>query len=294
MENTALAGSSMPTPLVGSDWLAANLEEPDLRILDCSVIMVTAEDGSYSFRPGLPEWREGHIPGSPFVDVMAELSDRDQELPMMLPGPEAFVEVMSGLGVGEGTRVVLYDRGEHAWAARVWWILQAFGFEAVAVLDGGWRKWVGEGRPVSAEPTSYPPGRFIPKYRPERVASRQEVLDAIDAPEVCIVNALSPESHAGEKSQFPRAGRIAGSVNVFCQSLVDKESFTFLPREELRARFAAVGALDAERAVTYCGAGIAAAADAFVLTLIGHDNVAVYDGSLAEWTADSELPMETG
>jgi thiosulfate/3-mercaptopyruvate sulfurtransferase len=285
----------MPTPLVSTEWLEARLDEPSLRVLDCSVVMRTAADGTYSFVGGRDEYAAGHVPGSLFVDVLGELAAKDTPLPMMMPSPADFAAAMGSYGVGPGTRVVLYDRSNHAWAARVWWMLRACSFETAAVLDGGWHKWQAENRPVSTDPGEYPPLEFEARFRPELIASRERVLGAIDRPDVTIVNALSPEEHRGTKpTRFPRSGRIAGSANVYCQSLIDPETKAYLPPERLRELFAAAGVGDTCAAITYCGAGIAASSDALALTLLGVPEVAVYDGSLAEWTADPALPMETG
>jgi thiosulfate/3-mercaptopyruvate sulfurtransferase len=256
--------------------------------------MLPTPDGGYTFRPGREEYEAGHIPGAAFVDVLGELADKRSTLPMMMPPIEEFAETMSKHGVGEGTRVVLYDRGNHAWAARVWWTLRVAGFDDAAVLNGGFQKWVAEGRPVSKEPGKYPRGNFRPRPRPELMATKEHVLRSIGNKDVSLINALSPEEFRGEKTRFPRSGRIKGSSNVYCQSLIDPKTQAFLPEAELRKKFEATGALQAKQAITYCGAGIAASADALVLTLLGARNVAVYDGSMAEWTTDPSLPMETG
>lgn len=283
----------LPGKLVGTDWLEQNLRDPRLRILDCTVVMQADNDG-YRFLSGRDEYDREHIPGSVFVDVLNDLADADNAVPMMMPPAAEVAELMADKGVGTGTGVVLYDRGNHAWAARTWWTLRACGFDNAAVLDGGWQKWRREGRPVSAQPGSYPRGDFTPDPRPELVADKEEVRAALERDDVTLIHALSPEEFRGETCRYSRPGRIPASENVFCQSLVDPDTGAYLPQDDLREKFAATRAPAAKRIITYCGGGIAASSDAFVLALLGYDNVAVYDGSLSEWTADGDLPMETG
>jgi len=284
---------TIPTPLVETAWLVEHLRNPDLRILDCSVVMEATASG-YRFMGGRNQWEEGHIPGSVFVDIIAELSDQSQSLPMMMPPMPAFAEKMAGYGISNCNRVVLYDRTNHAWAARVWWMLRAAGFDTAAVLNGGWSKWTSEHNEVALKSVTYPRGEFVPKPRPRAFADKHEVLRALHAKRVCLINALSPGEHRGEMTNFTRPGRIPGSENVFCQALIDPNTQAYLPAQELRRLFADTRALSAERVISYCGAGVAASSDALAMTLLGLENVAVYDGSLAEWTADPSLPMETG
>jgi thiosulfate/3-mercaptopyruvate sulfurtransferase len=181
------------------------------------------------------------------------------------------------------------------WAARVWWMLRAAGFDHAAVLNGGWKKWTLEGRPTSTAPCAYPPGRFVARPRPELFVGKEAVLTGLGERATCVVNALSEEQHRGTGGvAYGRPGRIAGSGNVPARALVDPATHAYLAPEVLRQRFADSGALGAGRVITYCGGGIAASSDAFVLTLLGHDRVAVYDASLSEWARDPSLPMETG
>jgi thiosulfate/3-mercaptopyruvate sulfurtransferase len=184
------------------------------------------------------------------------------------------------------------------YAARVWWMLRAFGFDDAAVLNGGWQKWTREGRPVSTEPATYPPANFVPRPRPERIASKEDVLTAIPDENVTIINALLEPEYTGDPAfpqHYGRPGHIPGSVNVPFASVVDMAGDTrFVPAEELRARFANAGALKSERVITYCGGGIAASQTAYLLTLLGQENVALYDGSMTEWGVDSTLPLVTG
>jgi thiosulfate/3-mercaptopyruvate sulfurtransferase len=283
-----------PEHLVSSAWLAERLDDPGVRVLECTVYLHPVE-GPAVFRveSGRTRWAESHIPGAGFVDLQDELSARDTPLRFMLPPAAQFAEAMGRHGVGDGVRVVLYDRFVNMWAARVWWMLRAFGFDDAAVLDGGWKTWTLEGRPVSRDDGARPPRTFTPRPRPALIADRQGVLAALGDGRACVLNALTEEQHRGTGgAHYGRAGRIAGSTNVPARDLVDPRTHAYLPADVLRARFAAAGALDAGRVITYCGGGIAASSDAFVLTLLGRDDVAVYDASLSEWAADPALPMD--
>ena len=288
-------GFTNPQYLVDTAWLAERLEDPDVRIFNCTVQLRLDPGNRASVESGRDGWEQGHVPGSGFLDLPGELSDRDTGLRFMMPPPEQFADALGRHGVGPGARVVLYDTATGSWAARVWWMLRAFGFDGAAVLDGGFYKWAAEGRPVSTEPSSYPSVAFKARPRPELIAGKEEVLAAIGRDGTCILNALGEEQHRGDgPATYGRAGRIPASVNVPVRGLVDPETRALLPPVELRRRFADVGAMDSGRVITYCGGGIAASGDALVLTLLGHANVAVYDGSMSEWASDPALPMETG
>ncbi len=292
----------MTTPriasLVETDWLHEHLGDSDLRILDCTVALPPVGATDRSPISGRPDWEAGHIPGSAFADVIHELSDTSHtRYSFPFPGESQFAAAMSRLGVGDGTRVVLYDSGAGMWAARVWWLLRCYGFDDAGVLNGGFQKWVHEGRPVSTEVTTYPAATFTPHPRPELIVTKEQVLDAIGDEHQVIVNALRAEAHSGQTPpRHGRPGHIASSVNVPAMgpgSLIDPETCTFVSLDQIRAKFDRVGALDKERVITYCGGGISATSAALALHLIGVDNVALYDGSLSEWASDPSLPMET-
>ncbi len=282
--------------LVDTAWLADHLDDPAVRVLECTVYLHPADvPGGYRVESGRGRWAQGHIPGAGFADLHDDLSDRSSPLRFMMPPAAQFADAMSRYGVGPGVRVVLYDRAVNMWAARIWWMLRAFGWDDAAVLDGGWKKWTREGRAVATDDGARPPRTFIARPRPELIADKAGVLAALGEERACVLNALTAEQHRGTTAPSGRRpGRIAGSANVPAGDLVDPETHAYLPEDVLRAKFSAAGALAARRVVTYCGAGIAASSDAFVLTLLGHDDVAVYDASLSEWGADPNLPMATG
>ena len=283
-------------PLVSPAWLAERLGEPGLVVLDATVHLdpPTAAGRPYDVRSGRAGWERAHIAGSHFADVAGALSDPAAPFPFTLPAPARFAAEMSRLGVGDETLVVAYDDDGGMWASRLWWMLRVFGHDRAAVLDGGLGAWQAEGRALTGvqEPDP-PPATFTPRLRPALVADRDEVLRALGDPAVLLVNALAPEAHRGETNRYGRPGRIPGSVNVPARSLVGDDG-RFLPGAALRDAFAAAGAIAAPRVVAYCGGGISATRDALALALLGRDDVAIYDGSLREWTADPGLPLETG
>jgi len=282
-----------PHFLVDTDWLEAHLGDAGIRVIDCRIDMLPAEGGGLRFVPATKAWQEEHIPGATFVDFNEDLSDRDHTLLFMLPAAQQFGEVMSRHGVGDGTRVVLYDGFMNAWAARLWWMLRTYGFDEVAVLNGGWHKWKKEGRQTSSEVPQPPIAKFEAIRRRDCFVTSQEVLRGIGDPETCLVDALTPDHYAGQISFYTRPGHIKSAVNVPFVSVVDPETQAYLPADVLRSQLASVGATAAPRVVTYCGSGIAASSIAFALALVGHDDIAIYDGSLSEWTADPSMPMET-
>lgn len=288
---------SVPS-LVEPDWLEEQLDNPALRIIDCTAHLHFDETGTRHTRSGREDWVRAHIPGSIHVDVPVELSElNDPAYPYQIPSSEQFAETMSRLGVGDDSAVVLYDSIRNNWASRVWWLLRTFGFENAGVLNGGWTTWSSDDRPISRDQPTPKPATFTPDFHPELLATKEDVQQAIEDGRTCLVNALRPVDHAGTGLvKYGRPGRIPSSVNVPAageDAIVDLETARYRSLAELSTRFTEAGVLDSDRVITYCGGGIAASSAAFALHLLGVQNVAVYDGSLAEWGADPSLPMVT-
>ena len=237
----------------------------------------------------------GHIPGAAYLDLQADLSDKTSPLRFTLPSLEELTKAFAAKGVGHGTFVVLYSHASPVWASRIWWMLRAVGFDEVAILDGGLDKWKAENRPLSTEPVTHPPATLSLRGRPEIFVGKDTIKGAIGDASTLTLNALSHDQHTGTGGViYGRAGRIAGSSCVPAASLFGADK-ALKPIADLRAAFEGVGAAPDKRVLVYCGGGIAATLDAFVLTaLLGHRNVSVYDNSMQEWANDPALPMEAG
>ena len=280
---------------VSTRELAGMLGGPGVRVLDCTVHLHPLPGGGMRAESGLDDFRSGHVPGALFADLIGALSDPGSGLRFTLPSEERFGAAIGRLGVSNDTDVVIYCAGSPHWAARLWWMLKAFGHDRAAVLDGGWEAWRSEGRPIETGEAAADPVTFRAARRPGYFVGRAEVEAALADPGAVVLNSLTPEQHAGTGGHhYGRPGRIPGSVNVASRDLVDRSSGLMLPAPELRGKFDAAGALSAGRVVTYCGGGIAASLGAMVLHRLGQPNVAVYDDSLQAWARDPSLPMETG
>jgi len=275
--------------LVTTEWLSQHLDDPDLVVLDCSVHIEMDETGGFRTVNGRSIYDNGHIPSAGFADLVDELSDGDSPFQFSLLTPEQFSLAMGALGVGDNTRVVLYDGYSSAWAARVWWMLRWIGFDRVAILDGGLKAWTADGLPLSTEAVNRPAQKLTPVLRPQLVADRDEVFAAIDNGAVSLIDAMPASHFKGDMVLYDRTGHIPGASNIPASELVD-ESGRYRPVDELAALF---GDEHGNRAITYCGGGISASSNAFIMTRLGFTDVAVYIASLQEWAADFNNPMET-
>lgn len=306
----ASLASALPAPLVSTQWLADHLGHDGLIVLDATVLQVkipgASTPGAYRWLSGLDQYLvEGHIPGALFADVLEVFSDPAKPHGFARPSAELIVAAAASVGIHSGSSVVLYDDSVGQWAARVWWVLRSFGFENVAVLDGGLKKWRSEERPIElghVEPAIA--DGFAAVERPEFWAEKSDVEAVVTGEaEATLVCALPPSDFSGETGARPRRGHIPGSHSLPAGRLVDRADNSFLRGEALSEKLAPVlsagstavhsGSVEssADRIIAYCGGGIAAAAAALALTAAGARNIAIYDGSLNEWTADESAPL---
>jgi thiosulfate/3-mercaptopyruvate sulfurtransferase len=268
----------MENPFVSTEWLASRLADPAVVVLDGSWFLPTANRRPYE------EYLAGHIPGAVYFD-MDEIADKSAGLPHMLPAPEVFAAEVGALGIGDGMTIVIYDESGLFSAPRVWWEFKAMGARDVRILEGGGPKWRAEGRPLESGLTTRPPAVFTPEFHPELVRDFDDVKAAIAA-RGQIADARPAGRFAGRDPE-PRpglsSGHMPGAVSLPAMDLVANGGLK--PRDELRAMFDAAG-VDYDRPIiTTCGSGATAATLLLALKLAGAKDVAVYDGSWAEWGA---------
>jgi thiosulfate/3-mercaptopyruvate sulfurtransferase len=287
-----------PQALIGTEALAARLGEPDLRVFDCTTYLETPPPGvdePYIAVPGRKTFEEAHIPGADFLDLQGEFSRADTRLRFMMPDVAQLEAAFGRHGVDASKQLVLYSVGTMMWATRFWWMLRALGHPKVAVLDGGFDKWKAEGRPVeSGPPKGYPPATYKAAPRAGLFVDRDAVRAAIGKSGTVTVNALGPQFHAGlTPSRYGRPGRVPGSVNVSAVTLIDPATKGFTSLADAKAKFAAAGVTPDKKVICYCGGGISATLDLFLLHQLGYDDLTLYDASMGEWAKDTTLPIET-
>jgi thiosulfate/3-mercaptopyruvate sulfurtransferase len=266
--------------------------DPSLRVLDATVFLVPAKTG-YRAESGLERYREAHIPGAAFMDLIRDFSDTSTGLGFSLPRPEALARAIGDLGVSREHRVVVYSSGHMMWATRAFWLLRYAGHDRVSVLNGDLVAWQDAGGALTAGVERYPPAEFSAEPRPHMFVGLDETRAAMGDRTICTVNALSPDTYAGTGPvHYGRRGHIPGSRNLHYDKLMDGSHFR--PAEALQQTLEDAGMLQAPRVICYCGGGISATIDAFACLLLGKDEVAVYDGSMSEWARDESLPLKEG
>jgi thiosulfate/3-mercaptopyruvate sulfurtransferase len=279
-----------PEALVSTEWLAAHLADPHVRVLDAS----------YK-QPGMTptaraDYDAGHIPGAVYFDI-DDVAQPGTTLPHMIPSAERFAAKMAERGIGNDDRVVVYDTNGLSSAGRAWWLLRLFGHDNVALLDGGLPKWKAEGRPLDRHAPAIPQRRFAARFRPELVRDKEMVRADIATRGEQVVDARSAGRFDGTAEEtWPgrRRGHIPGSRNLPFDLVTDPATRQMRGEDELRRLFDEAGVRLDRPVVASCGSGVTACALAFALHLIGHPGAAVYDGSWSEWGLPGDTPVELG
>jgi thiosulfate/3-mercaptopyruvate sulfurtransferase len=287
-------GPLLTTPLVSTQWLADHLGSDGLVVLDASVLSAAQPNGKPGHVSGHDQYLiTGHIPGAFFADILDVFSDTAGPYKFTRPSAELFAVAAGSVGVDNDTTVVVYDTTNGQWASRIWWLFRAFGHDKIAVLNGGYSKWLAEGRDTDVGHIEPAVVSFTATEHPELWASKSDIERVLEGSEqAALVCALPYREFTGEAGHRSRLGRIPGSLSVPVGRLSDPSTGAFASEDALRTTFAPV--LSNERIIVYCSAGIAATSDALALAVLGHTNVALYDGSLTEWVADAAAPVEVG
>lgn len=286
----------LPGSLVSTEWLQQHLGATSLTIVDIRGYVKTRDLGGgkqeAAYLAAAEEYAESHIPGAIFIDWTRDIVDMDDPVQVQIAQPQQFRKLMESIGIGDETAVVVVDHSGGTFATRLWWALRYHGHDYVAVLDGGFAKWVAEGRPVTDTVPSPSPQTFTPEVRPELRATWEDVRDAIGASGRTIIDSRHAETYLGEVWRGSRAGHVPSALNVPADEFRNDDG-TWRSADELAEIVASAGVQPDRTVISYCNGGVTATAVQFALHLTGNDNAAVYDGSWNEWGEREDLPVET-
>lgn len=286
--------------LVETSWLAEHLSDPRVRIVDMrGYVRIIPREGEQGLQDATytgarSEYERGHIPGAVYIDWTEDIVDHEDDVEAQIAPASQFAEVMERLGIGDQHLVVAYDvHPTSQFATRLWWALTYYGHRQVVVLNGGLPKWQREQRPLESTVPTYPPAKFTAVVQPELRATAEDVLGLLGHDGVKIIDARDTGQYTGKIARGEgRRGRIPGALNLPREELIDPETGTFRPNEELKRSFAAINVAPDQHIIAYCNGGVAATTVLFSLAMLGYPQLTNYDGSWNEWGKRRDLPVE--
>ncbi|MGB1005987.1 MAG: sulfurtransferase [Thalassobaculaceae bacterium] len=290
-------GWRYPSAIVDCAWLKDRMGDSGIRIYDCTTYLHYTDDHPskpYDVGSGRADYAAAHIPQSAYLDLQNDLSDRAGDFSFTLPDLTALAGRFERLGVGAPYHIVLYSRNGMQWATRVWWMLHILGYEQVSILNGGFDEWVRLGLPVDTETTVFTSAQLPVRPNPTLSVDKDDVLSAIEDRNKTLLNALTADIHLGQSTRYGRPGHIPKSKNIPFHLFVDPANGKIVSPHEAQAILDENGIQPDGEIINYCGGGIAATLNYFVMHQLGFPKLSIYDNSMSEWAMDPSLPMETG
>ncbi len=294
MEETQLAWK-YPEAITSCEELKRNLGNKKVRVYDCTTFLHYTDDHPskpYDVESGYQEYLEEHIPGASFLDLQNQISNTKSQFKFTLPDMASLSSSFGKLGIGDPHRIILYSTNGLQWATRVWWMIYMLGYKNVSILNGGLREWKRNDYDLESGENFYSETTFLNSESQSFFVGREQTLDAMNNNSCFLINALTSDIHNGESTRYGRPGRIPGSINIPFSDLMDINTHKLKSPKEALSVFEKYNISKDSEILNYCGGGIAATLNAFVLHQLGFEKLKVYDNSLSEWAMDTSLPME--
>ena len=294
MEETQLAWQ-YPEAITSCEELKRNLGNKKVRVYDCTTFLHYTDDHPskpYDVESGYQEYLEEHIPGASFLDLQNQISNTKSQFKFTLPDMASLSSSFGKLGIGDPHRIILYSTNGLQWATRVWWMIYMLGYKNVSILNGGLREWKRNDYDLESGENIYPETVFSNAKHQSFFIGKEQILNAINDNSCFLINALTSDIHNGESTRYGRPGRIPSSINIPFSDLMDINTHMLKSPKEALSVFAKYNITKESEILNYCGGGIAATLNAFVLYQLGFQKLKVYDNSLSEWAMDNSLPME--
>lgn len=286
-----------PEAIVDCAWLKDRLGDPGVRVYDCTTYLHYTDDHPskpYEVGSGLAGYAASHIPRAAFLDLQNDLSETDSPYSFTLPDLASLAERFERIGVGTPYHIVLYSRNGVQWATRIWWMLHLLGYEKVSILNGGFDAWLKLGLPVDCETTVFPSAELPVSPSPALSVDKEGVLKAVEDGDKTLLNALTEDIHLGQNPRYGRPGHILNSKNIPFHLFVEPASGEIVSPQKARRLLDKAGVTPDHEIINYCGGGIAATLNYFVMYQLGFPKLSIYDNSMSEWAMDPSLPMATG